>query len=57
MAEETMTTVKFEQWLKHNNLTFDGAAATLGISRRLVTYYAGGQTPIPTVHRAGMSSH
>jgi hypothetical protein len=43
LAEETMTTVKFEQWLERNDLTYDGAAATLGISRRLVAYYAGGQ--------------
>jgi hypothetical protein len=43
LAEETMTTVKFKQWLKHNDLTFDGAAAALGISRRLIAYYADGQ--------------
>jgi hypothetical protein len=46
LAEETMTTEAFGEWLKHNNLTFDAAALALGVSRRLVAYYAGGR-PIP----------
>ena len=40
LAEETMTPDDFRAWLKRQKLTFDSAAAQLGISRRLVAYYA-----------------
>lgn len=41
LAEETMTPADFKAFLDRNGLTFDAAAAQLGISRRLVAYYAG----------------
>jgi len=40
LAEETMTPDDFRAWLKRQKLTLDSAAAQLGISRRLVAYYA-----------------
>lgn len=46
LAESAMVAEDFSAFLKRNDLTFDGAAAQLGISRRLVAYYAGGR-PIP----------
>ncbi len=46
LAEETMVAADFSRFLRRNRLTFDAAAAQLGISRRLIAYYAAGQ-PIP----------
>lgn len=43
LAEETMTPADFKAFLERNGLTLDAAAAQLGISRRLVAYYASGQ--------------
>ena len=40
MAEDTMTCARFSQFLRDMKLTFDAAAAQLGISRRAVAYYA-----------------
>jgi hypothetical protein len=40
MAEQAMTNEDFSAFLKRNKLTFDAAAAHLGIARRLVAYYA-----------------
>lgn len=40
MAEQAMTNEDFSAFLKRNKLTFDAAAAHLGIGRRLVAYYA-----------------
>jgi hypothetical protein len=40
LAAETMEPADFANFLKRHKLTFDGAAAQLGISRRLVAYYA-----------------
>ena len=40
LVEETMTSGEFAMFLKRNNLSLDAAAAQLGISRRLVAYYA-----------------
>lgn len=34
-------------WMARNSLTLDGAAAALGISRRMVAYYRNGEKPIP----------
>ena len=34
-------------WMYKNNLTLDGAAAALGISRRMVAYYRNGEKPVP----------
>jgi hypothetical protein len=40
LAEEQMSPADFRAWLEQNKLTYDTAAAQLGISRRLVAYYA-----------------
>ena len=40
LAEDKMTSERFGQVLRELNLTFDSAAVQLGISRRLVAYYA-----------------
>ncbi|MDP2693598.1 MAG: DUF2442 domain-containing protein [Gallionella sp.] len=34
-------------WMHKNNLTLDGAAEVLGISRRMLAYYRNGEKPIP----------
>jgi hypothetical protein len=34
-------------WMHVNNLTLDGAAEVLGISRRMLAYYRNGEKPIP----------
>ncbi|GJE81551.1 DUF2442 domain-containing protein [Methylorubrum thiocyanatum] len=40
LAEETMTNADFAAFLQRHGLTYDAAAAHLGISRRMVAYYA-----------------
>jgi hypothetical protein len=40
LAEETMDSADFRAWLARHKLTYDAASAQLGISRRLVAYYA-----------------
>lgn len=40
LAEEAMTPLDFAGFLDEAGLTYDAAAAQLGISRRLVAYYA-----------------
>lgn len=47
LAEEAMQAADFSEWLKRNGLTFEAAAASLGISRRLVAYYASGGKEVP----------
>jgi hypothetical protein len=39
LAEETMDSSDFRAWLERHTLTYEAAAAQLGISRRLVGYY------------------
>jgi hypothetical protein len=46
LAEEQMSSADFGDWLKRHKLTYDAAAAQLGISRRLVAYYAD-RRPVP----------
>jgi len=46
LAEEAMSLADFVAFLERHRFTFDAAAAELGISRRLVAYYAAGR-PIP----------
>jgi hypothetical protein len=46
LAEESTTNADFVAFLKRNALTFDAAAAQLGISRRLVAYFAKDR-PVP----------
>jgi hypothetical protein len=40
LAEETMDSDEFRAWLERHKFTYDAATAQLGISRRLVAYYA-----------------
>ena len=40
LADEVMQPADFAEFLRRNGLTLEGAAAQLGISRRLVAYYA-----------------
>lgn len=40
LAEETMSPIEFRAWLDRHAFTYDTASAQLGISRRLVAYYA-----------------
>jgi hypothetical protein len=46
LAEEQMSPADFRAWLEQHKLTYDAAAAQLGISRRLVAYYAD-ERPVP----------
>jgi hypothetical protein len=46
LAEEVMTNEDFAAFLARNNLSLDRAAGQLGISRRLVAYYAKNR-PVP----------
>jgi len=41
LADETMSPTDFRAWLERHKFTYDAASAQLGISRRLVAYYAG----------------
>jgi hypothetical protein len=41
LAEEVMSSTDFRAWLERLGLTYEAASAQLGISRRLVAYYAG----------------
>ena len=43
LAGEAMEAADFKAWMKELGLTLDNAAALLGMSRRMVAYYAGGQ--------------
>jgi hypothetical protein len=40
LAEETMTNMDFASFMKRHRLSLDTTAAWLGVSRRLVAYYA-----------------
>ena len=40
LADESMAPADFAEFLRRNDLSLDSAAAQLGISRRLVAYYA-----------------
>jgi hypothetical protein len=44
---EAMPSADFRQWMETHDLTLDGAAAALGLSRRMIAYYASGEKPIP----------
>jgi hypothetical protein len=40
LADEAMTPADFAEFLRRNKLSLDAAAAQLGVSRRLIAYYA-----------------
>jgi hypothetical protein len=44
---ETMRASDFRAWMEMHDLTLDGAASALGLSRRMIAYYASGEKPIP----------
>jgi hypothetical protein len=46
-AGETMRADDFRGWMETHALTLDGAASALGLSRRMIAYYASGEKPIP----------
>ena len=46
LAEESMTNQDFRDWMSANKLSYSTTSAALGISRRMVAYYAK-DTPIP----------
>ena len=48
-AGTTMTADAFRHWRERKAYTLDEAAQALGISRRMVAYYEGGNRPIPRV--------
>ena len=43
----TMSADAFHKWRLRKDYTLDDAAAALGLSRRMVTYYDHGEKPIP----------
>ncbi len=45
----TMSAGEFRDWRQRHGYTLDAAAEALGISRRMVAYYEGGDRPIPRV--------
>lgn len=47
LAEEGMDAAAFAAFLARNRLTYDAAAAVLGLSRRQVAYYAAAEKPVP----------
>ncbi len=46
-AGEIMPTAEFRAWRARHRLSLTDAARVLGLSRRLVAYYDGGQRPVP----------
>lgn len=46
-AGEAMPADDFRAWMKAHDLTLDGAAKALGLSRRMVAYYASGEKVVP----------
>ena len=56
LAGEQMSGLDFSEFLARNKLTYEAAAASLGISRRLVGYYAsGGRSRATLPWRAAIS--
>lgn len=45
----TLSSKAFRDWREGRALTLDGAAAALGLSRRMIAYYEQGKKPIPRV--------
>jgi hypothetical protein len=46
-AGEIMRVADFRAWMDGYGLTQEGAAAALGLSRRMIAYYLSGEKPIP----------
>jgi DNA-binding XRE family transcriptional regulator len=48
-AGVTLSPEAFRNWRERKAYTLDGAAAALGLSRRMIAYYEQGKKPIPRV--------
>jgi hypothetical protein len=46
-AGDVMPMADFRAWMEEHRLTLESAAKALGLSRRMVAYYASGEKPIP----------
>ncbi|HEV7690977.1 MAG TPA: helix-turn-helix transcriptional regulator [Hyphomonadaceae bacterium] len=46
-AGDVMPVADFRAWMEEHRLTLESAAKGLGLSRRMVAYYASGEKPIP----------
>ena len=46
-----MPTDQFRAWMERNGLSLTKAADALGLSRRMVAYYASGERPVPKTVR------
>jgi hypothetical protein len=46
-AGDVMPVGDFRTWMAKHRLTLESAAKALGLSRRMVAYYASGEKPIP----------
>lgn len=46
-AGETMRADDFRAWMEAHALTLDSAASALGLSRRMIAYYASGEKVVP----------
>lgn len=46
-AGDVMPVADFRAWMEEHRLTLDAAAKALGLSRRMVAYYASGEKPVP----------
>jgi hypothetical protein len=44
---EVMPAGDFRKWMETHDLTLDAAASALGLSRRMIAYYASGEKPVP----------
>jgi hypothetical protein len=44
---EAMRPADFRKWMETHELTLDSAASALGLSRRMIAYYASGEKEIP----------
>jgi predicted transcriptional regulator len=42
-----MPAAEFRAWMTRNGLSYTAAARALGLSRRMVGYYASGEKPVP----------
>jgi hypothetical protein len=54
---DAMRTIDFNAWRERNKLSLAGAAATLGLSRRVVAYYTTGRRIIPKLVLLATKGH
>ncbi|MCB2012722.1 MAG: DUF2442 domain-containing protein [Geminicoccaceae bacterium] len=56
-AGEAMTVEDWREWRARNRLSVTGAAAAIGISRRMATYYEKGEWIVPKTIRLACSGY